>query len=116
MLIGDVDFKNSLEEEKFWGDVDLSGKVDFVLADPPYNVRRHQKDNHMEYSVSGSKDMKDTQKVPGDVMKPVAQGLVFYSALQFALCYKELALEKTCETVPVKMCAMDGLRAKRARV
>lgn len=42
------------------------------MGDSPYNVRRHQKVDHVEYDVLGSNNMTAKIKVLGDVLKPGA--------------------------------------------
>lgn len=36
----DVEFRNVVEEHELGAGEELDGKVDLVVADPPYNVRR----------------------------------------------------------------------------
>lgn len=65
----------------------------------------------------GPNDMKGMTKVLEGVIKPGALGCVFCSALQFSFCYKAFAPEKReAETVPGKIPARTGLRARRARM
>lgn len=68
--------------------------MDIFLADAPYNVRKDQKDDHVEYDVLGSNDMKNVAKVLGDAMKAEAHGHVFCSTLQLFLLYKACAAGK----------------------
>lgn len=68
--------------------------MDFVLADLPYNVRKDRMDDHVQYDVFGSKDMKGMRKVLEKVMRLRASGHVFRSLLQFLLCKSVLAFDK----------------------
>lgn len=45
-------------------------KVDYVLANPPYNVRMHRNNDYAQYDVFASNDMKEVSKVLGSFMKP----------------------------------------------
>lgn len=63
----------------------LSGRLDFVLADPPYNVRNDRKSDHAEYDVLTLSDKRDRPTIFGDIVKPVARGHVFCSSLQVSL-------------------------------
>lgn len=40
-----------VEQNEFGVGADLSGKVNFVLADLPFSARRHWKYDHAEYEV-----------------------------------------------------------------
>lgn len=63
---------------------DLSGKVGFIPAIPAYKVRWDQNEDHVEYVVLSSSNMKDMARILGDVMKPEANEHVFCSAPQFS--------------------------------
>lgn len=61
--IHDLDFRSMVEKHNFGLREDLSEKVEFYLAYSPYNVRRDQYNDHAEYDVLDSDDMKDIAKV-----------------------------------------------------
>lgn len=92
--IYDVDLTNLADEHGLVVGEDLSGKVDIVLTDAPDNIRGDRNDAHVEYDVFDSSGMEDMAKVLREVMKPGAHWHVFCSAIQFALLYKALSLEK----------------------
>lgn len=81
--IYDVKFTNLAEEYKNGVEENLSEDVDFFHADPPYNVRKFQNDDHADFDVLGLNDMRDMAQNLGDLMKPGAQGLVSCADLQF---------------------------------
>lgn len=68
--ISNADLRNLPEEQGLVVMENLSGKVNFSLADPLYDVPIDQKEYHAEYDVLVSKNMKDMAKVLGFVMKP----------------------------------------------
>lgn len=80
-----VGFKALTEEYKIGVGGNLSWRADLVLAEPSYNVRRAQNDDHTNYDVLESNDMKDMARVLRDMMKPVAHAHVFCSALKSIL-------------------------------
>lgn len=53
----------------------LSGVVDFVLADPLYNVPRDQKDDRLDYDVVGLSDVMDMARIMGYVQKLGLHGI-----------------------------------------
>lgn len=55
--------------------------MNFVVMDPPHNVRRYQNNAHAAYNVFGSNAMKDTAKFLGDVKEPGAHEDVFRAGL-----------------------------------
>lgn len=81
--IHNVDFKNFAEEHELGLGENLSAKVNFALADPPYSAQRDLEDNHVEHDVLGSNVMKDMAKVLLYMKKPGAPEHVFCSALLF---------------------------------
>lgn len=95
--IYDIDYRNLKGEHGLVVGEDLSGKVDFVLSDIPYNVLRDPNDDHSQYDVFGSTDTKNMAKIFGDVINPGVLGHAFCSALQFALCLKPFASRKVKE-------------------
>lgn len=70
----DVDFRSFVVEQKIDVENDLSRKVDFVLADYPYNVLKDQSHDHAKYYVFGFKVMKSVAKVLDGIKKPGAHG------------------------------------------
>lgn len=79
--IDDEDCRDLAEEHGFGVGEEVSRKVYFVLGDPPYNLRRDQADDHVEYDVFGSVDMKYMAKFLAEAMKPAAHEHVLCSAL-----------------------------------
>lgn len=92
--IYDVEFQSLVGDHEPFLKKDLSGKVDIVMADPLYTLRRDRKDGPSEDDVFGLDDMKDMAKVREDVIKPATHGHLFCSALQFALQYRAPASQK----------------------
>lgn len=80
-----MELRNLMEEHELFFKEVLTGTVEFVLVDPPYNVQRNQNDAHAAYNVFGLNEMTDMTKVLGDVMKTGADEHVFCSTQQFAL-------------------------------
>lgn len=60
----------------------LSGKVQFLLTDPPYNLRRERGDANAEYDELSSKDMKKVVELTADVLRPGGHGFIFCSFQQ----------------------------------
>lgn len=90
--------------------------MEFVLADPLYNVLRDRNNDHAEYDVLGASGVKDMPRNMEDLLELAAHGHVFYSALQYSLWYRAFALRKrNSETVPGNVLPKAGLKAKRAR-
>lgn len=92
--ISEVNLKTLAEEPKFGAGDDLSGKVELVLADPPYNVRIYVNDDHSEHNLFELIDMKQIARVLREIIRPGAHWHVFCPALQAALWYNALAFEK----------------------
>lgn len=92
---------------------DLDGKLYSVVAEHLNNLRKDRKDDHTEYSVLHSNDVKDLANVLGDVMKPGAHGGVFCYTLQFPSVQKLfLGIKRKCEPVPGKIPASVGLKER----
>lgn len=86
-----------------------------MLVDQLFNLLIDRKDDHAEYEVFSTSDMKDMAKVVGDVMRPGAHRPVFRSDLLFLLWYGALALEEqNCKTTTRKIPVRAGLIEKRA--
>lgn len=90
----DVDFRDLVAEHVMEAGKDIFGKVDFDMADPPYNVRRERNTANSEYNVFNLQDMKDMVEHMGRRLKPGAHGDIFCSSLQFALWYKAFTSKK----------------------
>lgn len=56
---------------------EIKKKVDFVQADPPYNIRREWVDDNAWHEVISSADMEDRATMWEQLMNPGAQGPVF---------------------------------------
>lgn len=84
LVVYDEDFRNSAERHKIAFGKGLSGRVDFFLSRPPYNVQSDRKDDHEEYDVSVSSDMKVMARVLVLIMMPEAHKEVLCSVLQIS--------------------------------
>lgn len=82
--IYDIDCRNLAKAHEFSTEEDLSGKVNLVLDEPIYNMRRNRNDDHADYDVVGLSDMKEMIKVLRDLMKPEFPTQVFCFTLYFA--------------------------------
>lgn len=81
-----MDFIKSAEEHELGVEEDVREKGDFVLAVPPYNVRRDRADDHAEYDLFGSNLFQDVVKALEDVKRLRAHAHLFCSALPFSVC------------------------------
>lgn len=79
-----------MEEHELGAREDLTEKVNFVLADPLWDVGRDRNTLHESYRVFDWTNMKHMANVRGDVMIPEAYRHLFRSAVQFALRYRAL--------------------------
>lgn len=70
--IYNVSLKHMTEYHESDVEEDLSGKVTFVLVNPPCTVRSDQENYHAKYDMLGWRHMKDRVMVLGDIMKPGA--------------------------------------------
>lgn len=91
--IYDADFRVLVEEKRSGVGEDLSAHVDFVLIDQLYNVPTNRKNEHADYDVFGSNDLKNVAKVLGDLIKLGASRHVFCFVLQITLWRKALLSE-----------------------
>lgn len=114
--IHDVDFRNLVEEHELSAGEDFAGKVGFVLADPPYDVRRNLMAPNTEYDVFGVKDMKDMAKSPGDMTKPgpMRTCSVHRSSLPSGTRLQYLNVQKSVQ-LWVEMPKIRYLEAERAK-
>lgn len=93
--IYDVDFRSMVEEQDLDEGEDMSGRVDFVLADYTYNIRRNRNDRNSDHDSFLLQDVMEMDKILGDFMKPRAHGHVLCSSLQSANWYKALVTQFT---------------------
>lgn len=108
----DVDFRSLAEEYGIGVIEDLGRKINFVLAEASYHVPQDQYDDHPEYILEGSNNMKEIADVQREVLRPEANRHVFCFALQFSLLYKALACGKVkSKQVPVVFLQSPGMRA-----
>lgn len=68
----------------------LQRKIKFVQIYHLYLIKRDRKSNHAKYKTFCSEDTKDTVKIPRNVLKAGAHGLIMCSALKFAIRCKTL--------------------------
>lgn len=90
----DVPFQSLIAEHDMMTLRILRGTVDFVLTDPPYNVRRKVNTENSEHDKFSFGDMQKISGLLGEVMKPGAHGHVFCSTLQFSKWHKVLSSEQ----------------------
>lgn len=83
--IYDACYRNVLKEPELGAGEDLKGKGNFVLAVLLHNVRNDKDNDHAQYNIFHSNDVKYMIKVLGHVMKPGAHENVFCSAFQSIL-------------------------------
>jgi len=76
----------------------LSGNVDLILMDPPYNVRRESSKKNASHDIFTNDDMEDVVNLAVDMLKPGGHGIIFCSHLQFHSWYNLLNAET--EDVP----------------
>lgn len=62
-------FRNLTEEHELDVKENLSREVNVFQIYPPYSVQRNREDNHMEYDMLGSNDVKDTTKILREKIK-----------------------------------------------
>lgn len=107
----------AVQQELFVGG-DLSRNVVFVLADAPFNVQRGLEDDHAEYDVCGSSDVKNMTIVLEEVMKSGAHWDIFASLfLVFSLVQGLASVKKKeSEPIPGSILARTDLRVRTARV
>lgn len=97
-FMDNVNFRNFAEEHEHCVGEILRGKLNFVLTDRPYNVRRHRKDDYAKYVVFSSKALKYMAKVLEDFVKPGAHRHVFCFDLSLALSSTGLSFQKRGRT------------------
>lgn len=77
------DFRSLVENEINEGGRDITGEVDFLIADPPYNVRSENSKDNSAHDVFTDKDMEDLVEFCNVVMKEGAHGIIFCAFAQF---------------------------------
>lgn len=99
-----MEFRTLAEKPVFIVREDMRSNVDFVLAVRPYNGRREWKNDHAEYDVVCSNDIKDRANVLESFIKAGAHEHLYRSALQFDLWYEALVSDELkSEVVLVKI-------------
>lgn len=101
----EVDVRNWCEKYKCGLREDLGGKVNPILADPPYIVRGDRKHDLAASNILSSNDTKILAKVVGDVMAPEAHAHAFCDALRFALKDKAFASERREHQASTRECS-----------
>lgn len=116
-FVNDMDTRNLAEKDELEVGEDRIKTVDFLLAGLPYNVRRYEKDDHAEYNVLGTNDIKDMVKIRENVMRPGAHGHSFAPLYNLPPDTRLLLLQKwRNEPVPGYMLESSGFRARKVRV
>lgn len=78
-----------------------NSRVDLVLSDPPYNVRRDGSDDHAADDLFGSNKMNNAANDLEDVMRLKAHTLEFCFTLQLDLSIRLLLRKrKKCKPFP----------------
>lgn len=80
LFIYNVDLKYLVKQHDRSCEKKLREKVESVLSDAPYNIRRVQKIDHAEYDLFRFNSMKNMVNVLRNVMKSGAHGHVRCSA------------------------------------
>lgn len=89
-----VDLGDLVKKQESSVGQNLTGKLDFVLADQPYDLRRDLNNYCADFDVFGSNGINDMVKLLGDVINPESHEHVFCSTLRFSFWIKALALEQ----------------------
>ena len=63
----------------------LSGEVQLVLTDPPFNYRRERGEDNAWYDALSSDDMEQVGDLMADLLRPGGHGVIFTSPLQFSM-------------------------------
>lgn len=69
--------------------------VQFLLTDPPYNVRRLRGAPNSDYDVLTPDDMKTVVDVAATLLRPGGHAVIFCTVQQFAIWYKLFCSHKT---------------------
>lgn len=81
----DVDYKYLDEDHELGAGENVTGKVDFVFVDPPYNVRKNRNENNMESDLHTYQEIIDMPMILTDVINPGAHGHDFCTSRQLAV-------------------------------
>lgn len=85
--IYDVHFMDLIDTESENTGLDLRGQVNFILTDPPYNVRYESGKDNSSHDVLTTEDMKNSVELFSQMLVPGGHGIVFCSMLQFQEWY-----------------------------
>ena len=85
----DTDFRLLVEAEEDKGN-DLTEAVDFVLTDPPFNIRRNQNLPNSGHDRLQCTDMESVVDIISRCLKPGGHGVIFCSDMQFHHWYQAL--------------------------
>ena len=77
--------------ESSWSNRSLRGKVQLILTDPPYNVRRESTRDNAEYDSLSLEDMRQATYLFAELLRPGGHGIVFCSMRQFSQWYDLLS-------------------------
>ena len=86
----DVHFDDLMDTEAEVSGVNLEGKVNLILTDPPYNVRNSRNRKNSDHDVLTEDDMADCVKMFAKMLVPGGHGLLFCANLQFPLWHNLL--------------------------
>lgn len=81
----DAEFGNLEENHTASAGEELAEWVNFLLSDPPYNLRRQSKLESADKNVFSPNDMDDFRDLAKKPIKPNSHGHAFYCALQYSL-------------------------------
>lgn len=102
-----------MEEHKLSAGEDLIEKVDLVLVDALYHVRRDRRNGSAEYDMFASEDMKDIEKILGDTMRVEVHAHFFCSVLQTTV---EMQLRIEIESSAFNhTCAVENFQVTTAK-
>ena len=84
LRLHDVGFDELLEADEMEGLGSISGQVQLVLTDPPYNVRRERDAENAHYDAMSKAQMKDTVELISVLLRAGGHAVVFCTVQQFA--------------------------------
>ena len=90
----DCNFDDLLSTTVDGDGVDLEDNVDFLITDPPYNIRHDSSKENSEHDQFSREDMEDLVDLCASVMKKGAHGIIFCAFSQFEQ-YRKLFAEYT---------------------
>ncbi|CDF39110.1 adenine specific DNA methyltransferase [Chondrus crispus] len=80
------DFESFIEAyDALTEDEELHGKVQLVLTDPPFNVRRDRGRNHADYDEIRKEQYESFVNCVDEMLRPGGHALIFCSAQQFTI-------------------------------